>query len=609
MSSKRRLGKGDEVDLVQSSGLAFGEAAEGGSLWPIFIVSLPRDIERRRQCKATMDRLGLPFEFFDAVDGSSLSESEVAAAYDGHTSGWPFKRLLAKAEIGCYLSHYALWSRIAKSAARGAIILEDDFDAEPNLSALLPDISNISPAGCLIKLYAGKAIAGGTVASLNGGYELVMPEKIPAHTLGYALDRQAAEKLASRALPFNQPVDIDLKHWWKFDVPILVVHPSPLSIREAGAGSTIEQSRSATKPNGPFAALVRFGRNIRYQLCYRAGLLKTRSRRLQSLEQLRRQISQRRGAVAKRVSDDGRKRNLVVVRAGKNSLHQQWLNAGSKRNWDLVVSVYDPDASFDHDEDVVVVRQRGGKWDGLHALFSQADILSRYDYVWLPDDDIVTNSNDIDAIFDEMQNHGLDVAQPSLTRDSYFSHFAVMSCPGFQLRYTNFVEIMAPCLKTSLVQTILEDINDLMSGFGLDYIWCRLSEDPRYKAAIIDRVAIRHARPVGRVLRGAMAKDGVVPENEELALRARYSVKGRIRPLIYAAIDTHGHLHHGSARLGLAMSLSYLSTYRQFTAQESPGWKILQLMRRQMTKKLDLSRLKRIEREVLPGIGTPVRQN
>jgi glycosyl transferase family 25 len=608
MSAERSFEGGSEADFVQSSGSEFAETAGGGSLWPIFIVSLADAVERRRQCKATMDQLRLPFEFIDAVDGSRLSAREVDTVYEAQKDGRPFKRPLAKAEIGCYLSHYALWCRIAKSAEEGAIVLEDDFNAEPNLVALLADISRISLASCVVKLYARKAMAGRTLATLNGGYRLLMPEKIPAHTLGYALDRQAAEKLASRALPFNRPVDIDLKHWWKFDVTVLAVDPPALLVREEAAGSTIEESRSAAKPNGPFGDLVRFSRNIRYQVAYRAALLKTRGRKRQTLEQLTSQINERRAAVPKPVPDGVRRRNLVVVRAGKNSLHQQWLNAGSKRNWDLVVSLYDPDASFDHDEDVMVVRQCGGKWDGLYALFSQADILSNYDFVWLPDDDISTNSGAIDTIFDEMKKNELDVAQPSLTRDSYFSHFALMSCPAFQLRYTNFVEIMAPCLKTSLVQMILEDISESMSGFGLDYIWCRLSEETRYKAAIIDHVAIRHARAVGRVLRGQMSKDGVVPENEELALRARYNVQGRIRPLIYAAIDKRGRLHEGCARLGVAMSLSYLFAYRQFTAQESPGWKILQLLRRQMTRKLDLSRLRRVEDRSCSGLVRQARQ-
>ena len=250
------------------------------------------------------------------------------------------------------------------------------------------------------------------------------------------------------------------------------------------------------------------------------------------------------------VADSHVRRNLVVVRAGRNSLHPRWLNRDSDRNWDLVVSLYDPDARFQHPDDVLVVTRPGGKWDGLHALLSQSDHLSRYDYVWLPDDDIEASSADIDAIFDAMRQYDLEVAQPSLTRDSYFSHFAVMSCPAFALRYANFIEIMVPCLKASLLRMVLEDFKDSMSGFGMDYIWCRLSADNRYKAAIIDRVAVRHTRPIGKALRGRMAKSGVVAEDEEQILRARYDVRGRIRPLIYAAVDSSGRLRGGLREAG-----------------------------------------------------------
>ena len=168
-----------------------------------------------------------------------------------------------------------------------------------------------------------------------------------------------------------------------------------------------------------------------------------------------------------------------------------------------------------------------------------------------------------------------------------------MSCPAFALRYANFIEIMVPCLKASLLRTVLEDFKDSMSGFGMDYIWCRLSADNRYKAAIIDRVAVRHTRPIGKALRGRMAKSGVVAQDEEQILRARYDVRGRIRPLIYAAVDSSGRLRKGCARLGFAMALAYLKVYWQFTSQESASWKIVQLVRRQATQKLDLSRLQR----------------
>jgi hypothetical protein len=287
------------------------------------------------------------------------------------------------------------------------------------------------------------------------------------------------------------------------------------------------------------------------------------------------------------------RRNLVVVRAGRNSLHPGWLDAGVRRNWDLAVSLYDVSARFDHGPDVVTVLCEGGKWDGLAAYFTQSDALSRYDYVWLPDDDLAANSAGVDAVFDAMRRYDLDIAQPSLTRDSYFTHFLFLSCPGFRLRYVNFIEIMAPCLKANLLAKVLDDFHGSMSGFGMDYVWCRLGAEPRDKAAILDEVTVRHTRPVGKALRGAMAARGLDAKAEERVIRDRYGIEGKIRPVVYAAIDDRGNRRDGAAALGLAMAKGYLSAYREFGPQESASWKILQLIRRQLVERPDLAPLKR----------------
>jgi len=290
------------------------------------------------------------------------------------------------------------------------------------------------------------------------------------------------------------------------------------------------------------------------------------------------------------------RRNLVIVRAGEKSLHPLWLVGGENRNWDLVVSCYDPCATFDHGSGVRVVFQPGGKWDGLYGYLNQERVLDEYDYVWLPDDDLETTSTNIDAIFDAMRFHELDVAQPALARDSYYTHFALIACPGFRLRYVNFVEIMAPCLKTELLALVVKDFDGSMSGFGLDYIWCRLSPEPRYKAAILDEIAIRHTRPVGKGLRRDMARQGFDAEEEECVLRARYSVKGRTRPLVYAAIDAEGRLREGCIRLGMIMAWRYLNVFGDFTAQEGALRHIIKLIRRQIMRRPDLTRLeKRIQ--------------
>jgi len=290
----------------------------------------------------------------------------------------------------------------------------------------------------------------------------------------------------------------------------------------------------------------------------------------------------------------GRRQNLVVVRAGKNSLHPLWLSGAQARSWDLIVSCYDAQAAFDHGPDVRVVLRPGGKWDGLHAVLAQAGALDGYDYILLPDDDLDMTAADIEAIFAAMARHDLDVAQPALSWDSYFSHFSVLACPGFSLRYVNFVEIMAPCLRRDVLEKILPEFAHTMSGFGLDYVWCRLSEDPRRRAAILDSIPIRHTRPIGRVLRGHMAQQGVVAETEEEILRTKFGVTGRHRPLFYAAIDDRGRPIEGRGTLALRMALAYGKVWRKLGMQEPPLRNIVTILRRQLTRRPQLTPLRRI---------------
>ena len=289
------------------------------------------------------------------------------------------------------------------------------------------------------------------------------------------------------------------------------------------------------------------------------------------------------------------RKNLVVVRAGKNSLHPAWLESSAERSWDLIVSVYDPEAQFAPCEDVTIVIQRGGKWDGIYKLFADGELLSRYEYIWLPDDDIAARKKDINATFEMMRQHNLEVAQPALTRDSYFTHFLCMQCPGFTLRYSNFVEIMVPCVSARLLSQALEDFRLSESGFGMDFIWTRLSENPRYKAAILDAVSVRHTRPVGKVLRSLMAERGQSPETDRSRLEKRYGIHRRPLPLICAAIDAAGQRVEGTSNLGWTMARRYFSVLGEFRKKLVALEKIVQIIRRQTGNDADLTRLRKVK--------------
>src|SRR6185437_6182046 len=87
----------------------------------------------------------------------------------------------------------------------------------------------------------------------------------------------------------------------------------------------------------------------------------------------------------------------------------------------------------------------GPKWTGLLAsIRAHWDLVSGYRYIWLPDDDLRSTTGAVNRLFERCCEFELDLAQPALTRDSYFSHLITLEHRQFLLRFTNFIELMAP---------------------------------------------------------------------------------------------------------------------------------------------------------------------
>jgi hypothetical protein len=265
----------------------------------------------------------------------------------------------------------------------------------------------------------------------------------------------------------------------------------------------------------------------------------------------------------------------------------------AERSYDLVVSYYDEEAfnAFERVDGASAVLVKGGKWDGLFHTLAGLDI-DAYDYFWLPDDDIDAAAEDVNAIFELCRSNCLAVAQPALTRDSYFSHFIFSQCPGFRLRYTNYVEIMAPCLGREILLRALPFFRDTMSGFGLDYIWCRWPESGAFRAAILDTVAVHHTRPVGKVLKSAIAASGRPASTvEEQRLKDLFALTRRTVPLSFAGLLDNGDLVVGRLAMGVRMCSIWWKDRRAFRDRREALHGIAKVARRQLTKTLEISTL------------------
>jgi Protein of unknown function (DUF707) len=210
-----------------------------------------------------------------------------------------------------------------------------------------------------------------------------------------------------------------------------------------------------------------------------------------------------------------KRRNLVIVRAGNSSLHPEWLKGASERNWDIVVNYFGDDPDLYKEPDVIRIDSKGPKWPALQQLIqSNPKFISDYDYIWLPDDDLLATKADINSLFDLVKSYGLEVAQPALTWDSYYSHITTLRNSMTKIRFTNYVEVMAPCFCSAMLRKALPLLNSNLSGWGLDYVWAALAENPLSGIAIIDDITVRHTRPVGGPNYKLLRETGVSPWDE-----------------------------------------------------------------------------------------------
>ena len=217
-------------------------------------------------------------------------------------------------------------------------------------------------------------------------------------------------------------------------------------------------------------------------------------------------------------------KNLVIVRAGDTSLHERWLAGGGKRNWDLWISYFGDDENRFRRNDCRRFDLKGAKWPALHALITErwAEI-KRYDYVWLPDDDLDTDASSIDRFFDACRRHHLELAQPALSPQSHRSHLITLVCPTFQLRFSSFVEIMAPCFSGAFLGRCLPTFAETLSGWGIDFIWPGWTS-AFDKIAIVALAVVTHTRPVGGPNYKLLADRGITAKDERRSVLGKYGV-------------------------------------------------------------------------------------
>lgn len=210
--------------------------------WPVYIISLPQDIARRKSAEKQLKSHGVQYEIIHGVYGKNLLDGQIQRVYK--QVWWKFPRQLTYSEVGCYLSHLKIWQSIIDNSIDGAFILEDDFILRDDFKSIL-ELLTVAPKWDLIKLHSQENYNMAELDKYNlvNQYDIVKPYSIPLRTLAYGVTNAGARKLVNRNKRFSRPVDDDMSCFWEKKLNIWCIDPPVVLLNEQMSmdGSITEQ--------------------------------------------------------------------------------------------------------------------------------------------------------------------------------------------------------------------------------------------------------------------------------------------------------------------------------------------------------------------------------
>ena len=205
----------------------------------IHVISLRRSLDRRIRIATQLQERGLPYVFFDAIDGQD--GRRFFPAIDAERFLTNTGRDPTSGEIGCYASHLNLWQLCAEQR-EPVLVTEDDALLRSNFASAVSETDNLIDRYGFIRLeFEGSDRNYPKVkVDASGEFTLYYSLRYPFGAMCYAIAPHVAAQFVEASRVLVGPVDLFIKRFWVHRQPLFALCPYAVAGSVQCERSTIE---------------------------------------------------------------------------------------------------------------------------------------------------------------------------------------------------------------------------------------------------------------------------------------------------------------------------------------------------------------------------------
>lgn len=170
----------------------------------VYVISLLRSEARRQTISHELQKQGIAFEFFDAIDGQK-GLPMLAQDYDHSKRLWLTSgKMPSRGEVGCYASHYSLWLKCLE-LGKPIIILEDDIELNDGAQEIVAQALEKVVQYDFLRLERILPDCASKISEKQQNYQISLLKDNYGGACAYAISPRAAAKLIKHR--WCMPVD------------------------------------------------------------------------------------------------------------------------------------------------------------------------------------------------------------------------------------------------------------------------------------------------------------------------------------------------------------------------------------------------------------------